>query len=108
MVNFGDDEGNEVNYNGTIVQALLMMNGHDINEAISNEKSGRVQEAVRKTAGQKPKVTMDYLFLSTLNRPATQKEFSQILQKVPLRGRLRGPEPHGRAPGPVLGVFVLQ
>ncbi len=33
--NFGDDEGNEVNFNGTVVQALLMMNGKDINDAIA-------------------------------------------------------------------------
>jgi len=25
--NFGDDEGNEVSFNGTVVQALMMMNG---------------------------------------------------------------------------------
>ena len=93
VVNFGDDEGNEGNYNGTVVQALLMMNGRDINEAISNEKSGRVQEAVRKTTGKRPKVTMDYIFLATLNRPATQKEYSQIIQKVPLRNRLKDQTP---------------
>ncbi len=39
---FGDDEGNEVNFNGTIVQALLMMNGGDINDAISREDKGTV------------------------------------------------------------------
>ena len=32
VVNFGDDEGNELNFNGTVVQALLMMNGRDIND----------------------------------------------------------------------------
>ncbi len=35
IANFGDDEGNEVNFNGTIVQALMMMNGKEINDAIS-------------------------------------------------------------------------
>jgi len=33
-VNFGDDEGNEVTYNGTIIQALMLMNGRELNDAI--------------------------------------------------------------------------
>src|SRR4029453_13196298 len=28
--NFGDDEGNEVTFNGTIIQALLMINGSEL------------------------------------------------------------------------------
>ncbi len=44
VVNFGDDEGNELTFSGTVVQALLMMNGRDINNAISAE-SGTVQAA---------------------------------------------------------------
>src|SRR5262249_46284242 len=46
IANFGDDEGNEVNFNGTIVQALMMMNGKDINDAISREKKGAVALAM--------------------------------------------------------------
>ena len=34
--NFGDDEGNEVSFNGTVVQALLMMNGREINGEIGS------------------------------------------------------------------------
>src|SRR5262249_51803057 len=37
VVNFGDDEGSEGNFNGTVVQALLMMNGQDINSAIMDK-----------------------------------------------------------------------
>src|SRR5262249_10217360 len=33
VANFGDDEGNEVSFNGTVVQALMMMNGKELNEA---------------------------------------------------------------------------
>ena len=81
-VNFGDDEGNELNYNGTIVQALLMMNGRDINSALG-ANSGTVQIAMKKgTYGP----MLDYLFLATLSRPATQKERSQLAQKLKLRG----------------------
>ncbi|MFO0938945.1 MAG: DUF1549 domain-containing protein [Gemmataceae bacterium] len=36
---FGDDEGNELTFNGTMVQALLMMNGNDLNGSISRAES---------------------------------------------------------------------
>jgi len=81
VVNFGDDEGNEGNFSGTVVQALLMMNGRDINQAISKE-SGTVQRAMKFTKG---KETTDYLFLATLNRPATPKEYQQILGRLAMR-----------------------
>jgi hypothetical protein len=81
--NFGDDEGNEVSYNGTILQALLMMNGRDLNAAIATNGSGTVKEAMKFKTG---KQTMDYLFLATLNRPATQKEYSQVVSRLPLAG----------------------
>ena len=46
ITNFGDDEGNEVNFNGTIVQALLMMNGKDINDAIASATRARWRQAM--------------------------------------------------------------
>jgi len=85
--NFGDDEGNEVSYNGTILQALLMMNGRDLNNAISTNGSGSVKEAMKYKSG---KQTMDYLFLATLNRPASQKEYTQVISRLPLaNGRIK-------------------
>jgi hypothetical protein len=81
-VNFGDDEGNELTYNGTIVQALLMMNGRDINAALG-ANSGTVQAAMKKKSYGP---MLDYLFLATLSRPATRKEHAQIGQKLMLRG----------------------
>ncbi|MBY0526149.1 MAG: DUF1549 domain-containing protein [Gemmataceae bacterium] len=99
VVNFGDDEGNEGTFNGTVVQALLMMNGRDINQAISNQQSGTVQSALKLKTG---KQTMDYLFLATLNRPATQKEYTQIIAKLPLaNGRLKDTD----AAGPLQDLF---
>ena len=83
--NFGDDEGNEVNYSGTILQALLMMNGRDLNQAISTAGSGTVKRAMEFKDG---KSTVDYLFKATLSRPATAKEYQQILAalaKTPLK-----------------------
>jgi hypothetical protein len=81
--NFGDDEGNEVSYNGTILQALLMMNGRDLNAAIATTGTGTVKEAMKFKTG---KQTMDFLFLATLNRPASQKEYSQVVSRLPLAG----------------------
>jgi Protein of unknown function (DUF1553)/Protein of unknown function (DUF1549) len=48
-LNFGDDEGNEANFNGTIIQALLMMNGREINEEVSRKDgTGAVDRAMQK------------------------------------------------------------
>lgn len=50
--NFGDDEGNEVTFNGTIVQALLMMNGEEINSEISRtDGTSAVDKAMAKHRG---------------------------------------------------------
>ena len=49
VVNFGDDEGNEGTFNGTVVQALLMMNGQDINNAIMDANGGTVTTVLKKT-----------------------------------------------------------
>jgi hypothetical protein len=82
--NFGDDEGNETTYTGTILQALMMMNGPDLDEAI--RRSQTLQEARMIAADDKTgKKTMDYIFLATLNRPATGKEFEQLRPLLPLR-----------------------
>jgi hypothetical protein len=79
VVNFGDDEGNEGNFNGTVVQALLMMNGQEINDAILDEKNGTMAvilkhfDAYQKAGGAIPKNVLEAaigdLFLHALNRP---------------------------------------
>jgi hypothetical protein len=79
--NFGDDEGNELTYNGTILQALLMMNGRDINDAINN--SGTAKEAQKLV--NNPKQFVDYLFMASLNRPSAPREW------VLLQQRMQGP-----------------
>jgi len=86
--NFGDDEGNEVTFNGTVVQALMMMNGGDINSAISSDKKGTVPLAV--VTKRAPRAVLDYLYLASLNRPPTSTEASKILgilQSAPVRNR---------------------
>jgi len=79
--NFGDDEGNEITFNGTVVQALLMMNGRDLNEAL-NAPGGTLE----KSKALKGKDAVDHLFLATLNRPCTAKEYSQINAASALKG----------------------
>ena len=53
VVNFGNDEGEEGTFSGTVVQALLLMNGQDINNAISDKKDGTVSAIVQKYGGEK-------------------------------------------------------
>jgi hypothetical protein len=91
--NFGDDEGNEVNFNGTVVQALLMMNGKDINDAISRKDKGTVALAIqygtraRGTAADKEKAAISYMFLTALNREPTKKELDAIIPQFFFRDR---------------------
>jgi hypothetical protein len=77
-VNFGDDEGNEATFNGTVVQALLLMNGNKLNEAVNN--SVPVKRAV---ASNKP---LEVLYLTALSRMPTSKEkegFNHATQTPP-------------------------
>ncbi|MFL5242694.1 MAG: DUF1549 domain-containing protein [Gemmataceae bacterium] len=74
---FGDDEGNEVNFNGTVVQALMMMNGKDINDAISRKDDGTVARAVVRSKGAFDRTVTD-LYLVSLNRKPSQQELSKI------------------------------
>jgi hypothetical protein len=90
IVNFGDDEGNEVTFNGTVVQALILMNGKEINTAITNHKKGPVA-AVLSKKGATPKMVMDSVFLAVLNRAPTGTEFTDISRKLKLRVGDRDP-----------------
>ncbi|HEX4589693.1 MAG TPA: DUF1553 domain-containing protein, partial [Gemmataceae bacterium] len=65
VVNFGDDEGNEITFNGTLLQALMLMNGKELNEAIRSK--GTLVEAMKKGKGN-PSRVVDEIFLATLNR----------------------------------------
>lgn len=84
--NFGDDEGNEVNFNGTVVQALLMMNGKDINTAICGPKATVATMLAKRGS---PAQYINHLYLATLNRPASANEARLILSKMPMRVRER-------------------
>jgi hypothetical protein len=85
IANFGDDEGNEVNFNGTVVQALLMMNGEDINLAISRKGKGTVSMAIDRAGGSGPAPVIRYLYLASLNREPSANEVQTIVSKLRLR-----------------------
>ncbi|MCE9566779.1 MAG: DUF1549 and DUF1553 domain-containing protein [Planctomycetes bacterium] len=78
--NFGDDEGNEVSFNGTVVQALLMMNGREINNEVGAGKkgSGGVVEDVMKKKGTNPAAIYDELFLMTISRHPSKEEVAKL------------------------------
>jgi len=81
--NFGDDEGNEINFNGTVVQALLMMNGKELNGEIGpaagkNVKEGAVTEVVKGYLHSGSRAVYDQLFLMTLSRNITDTEFRKL------------------------------
>jgi Protein of unknown function (DUF1549)/Protein of unknown function (DUF1553) len=88
IVNFGDDEGNEVTFNGTVVQALMLMNGREINEAVTQKEKGTVIDALKRRGATVRTVTDD-IYLAALNRSPIPAEQQEILRKLPMRVRDR-------------------
>jgi hypothetical protein len=94
VLNFGDDEGNEITFNGTVVQALLLMNGKEINEAIMDKDHGTVAAVLKKRAftANAARGAVNDLYLATLNRLPSSAEMNRILSpgvvqmpRVPVR-----------------------
>lgn len=82
IVNFGNDEGEEGSYTGTVIQALLLMNGQDINAAIVDEKEGTVAAIMKKRGGASLKalpMAANDMYLHVLGRPISQKELSDLM-----------------------------
>lgn len=84
IANFGDDEGNEVSFNGTVVQALMMMNGKEINEAVSRTDSGTLYESIKKRKVAGDAIIRD-LYMAALNRPPSGAELGKIRAAFPLQ-----------------------
>ncbi len=81
--NFGDDEGNEITFNGTVVQALLMMNGKELQAEMARPMNNTVGIAAKAgTAGM-----LDELTLAALGRKATLKE-REVLRREKITGNL--------------------
>jgi len=94
---FGNDEGEEGVYTGTVAATLVLMNSQDINRLITQSRA--LKQA---TQFKKGKESLDFLFLAAFNRPASGKEYEQIVRKLPLgAGRVKEPDPAG----PVQDVF---
>jgi hypothetical protein len=97
VLNFGDDEGTETSFNGTVVQALLLMNGQDINDAIMDKDIGTVALVLKRRAysANAARGAMTDLYLAALNRPPSQAEFAKILNPrmyvLPQSGPQRDP-----------------
>lgn len=81
--NFGDDEGNERSFSGTVVQALLLMHGKEIDEAITDKKNGTVATVLKNRAHSRLAIreAIGDLFLASLNRPPTRDELDKIVDR---------------------------
>ncbi len=109
--NFGDDEGNELTFNGTVVQALLMMNGSELNGEIGvgNRRGGKpnldnvVAEVIKSKAGRggyvRPEVIYNELFLLTLNRHPSAAEMNMLEQVREGRAKVELGSPEPPRPG---------
>lgn len=102
--NFGDDEGNEMTFNGTIVQALLMMNGKELNDEVKRKDTGIVAESMKKHARKRGETffyaVVDDLFLTALNRHATRTEMNTLLDIMKKGGMMKTEKPGDAPKGP--------
>jgi hypothetical protein len=78
-VNFGDDEGNEATFNGTVIQALLLMNGGRLNEVIKLKPGSLLAKAMTIPNARS---RLNYLFMSVLSRNPTDREASVALNML--------------------------
>lgn len=96
---FGDDEGNELSFNGTMLQALMMMNGRELNSQVAkNDASGVVRRAVVRH-NARPDAVLDELFLATLGRHPSQAELDKI-KATAKGGIVAEPKPAAEKPKP--------
>ena len=73
VVAFGTDENDEAStFNGTIPQALMMMNGELMNRAVSGDDGGFLAAVVNEQTDAKKKIRK--LYLATLCRPPSRSE----------------------------------
>jgi hypothetical protein len=95
-----------VTFNGTVVQALLMMNGREINAEVGAGKkgTGSVVEDVMKKKGARAPDIYDELFLMTISRHPTREEVAKLeevrLGKAVLPSTGSSPTPPKKGPAP--------
>jgi len=85
VVAFGNDEGEEsTTFNGTIPQALMLMNGDLIKKAIDSDKGSFLHTVA--TGNMKPAEKIHYLFEAGLARRPTQGEVTVANQLLMREG----------------------
>ncbi len=78
-VAFGNDEGGEVTtFDGTIPQALMMMNGDLVREATSDQPGSLLADLA--ASPLKPEERIDRLYLAALSRKPTKRERTLALE----------------------------
>lgn len=81
VIAFATDEGGEAStFNGTIPQALMMMNGELVQNAISAEAGSFLNEVL--TTGKNPAQTVQRLYIAALGRKPTRKEATASQQLI--------------------------
>jgi hypothetical protein len=83
--NFGDDEGNEITFNGTVVQALLLMNGRELQQELTRSDNNTVWNAMAKGRGN-VEATLHQLTLAALSRRANEREITLIRREYTKTG----------------------
>jgi hypothetical protein len=82
---FGNDEGDEqTTFNGTIPQALMMMNGDLVKKAVSTDSGSFLQKVAG--SNMRPADKIDFLFQSALGRSPNGDEVLAANQLMVLRG----------------------
>lgn len=77
ITTFGTDENDEsTNFNGTIPQALMMMNGELINRALAENQATRLQQVI--AAAKDPNDVVQELYQTVLSRSPTRAELNQL------------------------------
>jgi hypothetical protein len=85
VFNFGNDEEEVVEeFQGTIPQALLMMNGQIVTEGIKVSKGGNLDRLfkIRKSAADR----VELMFLAALSRRPTASEKAEIISYIKRKG----------------------
>ncbi len=81
IIAFGTDEGDEATtFNGTIPQALMMMNGYLVKNAVSAEKGSSLREALENKDPDATKIRK--LYLATLSRYPSSREATMAMRLV--------------------------
>ena len=71
VINFGDDEGNELTFNGTLLQALMLMNGKELSEAIRSK--GTLANFSKRPAAARPGRRMRYTWRPSTGGPEASR-----------------------------------